>query len=231
MAAFRYFRLNITSWAAGGAPGTSGETRVSELQLFDASDVKYPASNMTGNSAPSPLVASASSSFGGGFEAHKAFDGIASDSNRWISSGAGAQWVQIDLGDGNAIDISKIKIAPDSAVTSGYYIVAFHLAGSNTGLFSGEEVGLISESGLTSGWANNTLRTFEVPIRYSGVITDAAGEPAARVVRLYRRDTGVLLASASSDGVTGAYELLTVTKMARSNVSCWTTTGARSTTT
>jgi hypothetical protein len=40
----------------------------------------------------------------------------------------------------------------------------------------------------------------------SGIIRDADGNPAERVVRAYRRDTGALIASTTSDSVTGHYE-------------------------
>lgn len=211
MAAFRFFRLNITAWADGGAPGTSsGFTRVTEFELLDASDVAFPASNMTSNSAPSPLVASSSSVYGSGFEAFRAFDGDLSTGSRWISSGTGAQWLQVDLGSGNEIEVAKIKIAPDNQ--SGAYIVDFNLVASNTGAFTGEEVTLLTESGLTSGWTANTLRTFEIPLpelTVSGVVRDASGNPAARTVRICRRDTGLVLDSVESNGTTGAYVLTT----------------------
>lgn len=42
----------------------------------------------------------------------------------------------------------------------------------------------------------------------SGVVRDDAGSPTARTVRAYRRDTGALLASTTSNSVTGAYSFL-----------------------
>lgn len=43
----------------------------------------------------------------------------------------------------------------------------------------------------------------------SGNVKDAAGANAARVVRVYRRDTGALVGSATSDAATGNYALTT----------------------
>lgn len=41
----------------------------------------------------------------------------------------------------------------------------------------------------------------------SGTVKDAAGANAARLVRVYREDTGVFVGSATSDGSTGAYSI------------------------
>jgi hypothetical protein len=41
----------------------------------------------------------------------------------------------------------------------------------------------------------------------SGIVTNAEGDPAARIVRAYRRSTGELLAETTSDAMTGYYEL------------------------
>ena len=43
----------------------------------------------------------------------------------------------------------------------------------------------------------------------SGIVEDATGTPAARLVRAYREDTGALIGSATSDGGTGEYSILT----------------------
>ncbi len=43
----------------------------------------------------------------------------------------------------------------------------------------------------------------------AGIVTDAAGNPVARMVRLYRRDTGVMLAETLSSLSTGAYAFTT----------------------
>ena len=39
----------------------------------------------------------------------------------------------------------------------------------------------------------------------SGTVYDDVAAPTARTVRIYRRDTGALIAETISDGVTGAY--------------------------
>lgn len=55
-------------------------------------------------------------------------------------------------------------------------------------------------------WSNGETRRFALVQRtVAGVIRDASGSPAERVVRLYRRDTGAFLVETTSDGSTGAY--------------------------
>ena len=160
----RYFRLTITKFKYNGTDnpaGTSGDVRISELQLFVGA-TKYPTSAMTGPSSPSPLVASASTT-SGSFPPYEAFNNVTGDSSRWISTTSGApQWLQIDLGAGNEILPDSVKIAPDGAVSigGGYFPVDFKIEGSNTGLFTGEQQTFYSATGLDTGWANNTLRTF-----------------------------------------------------------------------
>jgi len=155
----RYFRLTITQWSVAGTPCTSGDTRIAEMEL-GVGATTYPSGVMTGPSAPSPLVATASDS-NGSFPPWRAFDGVLGDSNRWISTTTGTEhWLQIDLGVGNEISPNLYRLAPDSAGSSGYYPTAWTLAGSNTGSFSGEETIFDTQVGVTTGWAGSTLRQF-----------------------------------------------------------------------
>jgi hypothetical protein len=57
--------------------------------------------NMTGNSAPSPYVASASSNFSG-FDPYHAFDGALGSGQYWIGTGSGVDYLQLDIGVGNS---------------------------------------------------------------------------------------------------------------------------------
>lgn len=64
---------------------------------------------MTSNSTPSPLVASASSEYPGGYEAYRAFDGVKSNDGWWTSSGSSG-WLKLDFGSGNTKTITKYAI-------------------------------------------------------------------------------------------------------------------------
>lgn len=81
---FRYFRLDVTD--------IDGGTRllVVELEIF-AGATEYPTSNMISNTAPSPLVSSASSENN---PAWHAFDG---GTNNWEVTSGTSGWLQIDL--------------------------------------------------------------------------------------------------------------------------------------
>lgn len=165
-ATYRYWRLTATDWASPSGKGAAGSlVRIAEWDLLVGATV-YPTSNMTTNTAPSPLVASSLTNLGSGFEPFKAFDGNTSDSNRWISADAVSadQWLQIDLGSGNEIRPDTTKVAPDGGVAvapNGNYIKDFRIEASNAGTFSGEQVTFLTASGLVMGdWTANTLKTF-----------------------------------------------------------------------
>ena len=154
--AYRYFRVNIT--ALNGDGYTEAE-RIS----FVESGVGYPNVNMTADNLPSPLVASANSVLSG-YEAFYAFstDIDAGGFSRWHSNNpAPPIWLQIDLGANTAILPTSLEYTP----RFGGGVVnrapsEFQVLASNTGAFSGEQVTIYSATGLTTGWANNTLRTF-----------------------------------------------------------------------
>lgn len=159
---YRAFELQIELWAHEGGPvGTTGYTRVSELQIL-VDTTKYPTVNMTGLSTPSPLVASATTSLGG-MPAWYAFDGTVSDGTRWMSNGSGTQKLRIDLGEGAAISPTSIKIAPDSGAPNSR-ICKFKFVGSSTGAFSGEEEILLDVDLGTAidQWSPLTLKTFNI---------------------------------------------------------------------
>lgn len=159
----RYWRLKITNWKNNGSDNT-GDVRLAEWQLYTSAPVKWPLTNMTGNSAPAPYVASASSDDGTRF-AYFAFDESSSDSNRWISSsGDSAPYLQIDLG--STVDIDNIALTPDGAVSAGggYYITGFQVLSSSTGAFAGEEDVRLTQTGiLQSAWTPGSSTPFTLP--------------------------------------------------------------------
>ena len=162
VAAARYFRLTITRWSVAGSPTYYLEfTRVAEFELL-VDSTPYPSANMSANSSPSPLVATASSNLGAGFEEWRAFDGDLSDSGRWISNSSAlpSPWIQIDLGSGNEILPTSYNIAPDGAAGSSYFPLDWRVEASNTGNWTGEQYEVDQQSNVSAGWTNNTLRNF-----------------------------------------------------------------------
>lgn len=161
---WRYFRLTITEWYVASSASTTGAARIAELEYYvDAT--AHPTSNLTSATTPSPYVVTVSSEEGAhaGWEA---FDGNTGDSNQWQSlagtTTAGQHWIQLDVGSGTEIDPTSYQIAPDSNASSGYYPSAWRLEASNTDQWLGEQVLLDQRSGVTTGWSNNTLRSFSI---------------------------------------------------------------------
>lgn len=153
---YRYLRLTITANVGGFNLDTIYEVDYSA----DSGSTWLPSSTMTGDSAPSPLVASADSTTGG-FEAYKAFDN--SGATRWASANtAHPHYIQIDLGSGNGINPNRIRI---KILNSGgdYTPKDFTVKGSNTGSFAGEEVTLKTVTGASSGGADGTDVTYNIP--------------------------------------------------------------------
>lgn len=153
---YRYFRLNITS--AAGAYIRFQAVKI----MVSATAYPFAIGNMTSNTAPSPLVASASSIFDSPFEAWRAFANVSggNDTFRWISGAAAPQWLQIDLGSGNNITPTSLQLCADSDAAASY-VTNFTFLGSNAGTFTGEEVTLYTSATLTgANWTANTFTTF-----------------------------------------------------------------------
>lgn len=158
---YRYWRLNITSahTAAGLRPSNTGAIRVAGMRFLQGSTY-YPTSPMTSDSAPPPLVSSASTVLSSGFEAYHAFDTDLTDASRWASTASSTltSWLQIDLGAGNLILPTDVDIAMDASSVD-YYLVNFQILASNTGAFAGEEVTFASVTGA-SAWPPSTYVSF-----------------------------------------------------------------------
>jgi hypothetical protein len=156
--AYRFFRVRINSYA-----GNAVRFQAVELTV---GGVAWPLTNelpMTSNSAPAPLVASASSVYST-FEPFNAFvvRNGGSDTYRWIHelNAAAPQYIQIDLGIGNEIVPTHLKLCPDSAGASDYP-TSLTLLASNTGAFGAEAVVLLDSGTLAQpDWAANTLKSF-----------------------------------------------------------------------
>lgn len=206
MATFRYWRLYITRWRyEGGITTSTGDIRVTEWELYASNGTKWPTSPMTGPSAPSPFVAAASTD-DGSRPAYQVFNDDLGDGSRWISAinPGGPQWITIDLGE--PVNITSMKVAPDSIGGTTHHIVDFEVHGSTAGAFAGEHEVVTRFVNLTSGWANSTLRAFSF-LALSGSVVDSAGDPAARTVLAYTRSTGELIGSVTSRSDDGTFRI------------------------
>jgi len=159
---YRYFRVYIDHWVAGGTPDSeavANPVRVNEF-VIQSGGTDYPTADMTTYNAPSPYVSDSASQHNS-FPNWKAFDGAADD--RWIIEAGVAfpKWLQIDMGSGVTLTPNQWQIKPDSAVSLGYYITDMRLYGSVYGTFDGEETLLDTETGIT-GWVNSTAKTFTI---------------------------------------------------------------------
>jgi hypothetical protein len=107
---YRYFKIDVT------LAGTS-YVSIGEMEYFVGSTA-HPTSNMTSNTAPSPLVASANSDTGTGAQlAFNAFDGSEHPTvSKWqTANGTNTGFLKIDLGSGNEIAPDRIGIfAPET---------------------------------------------------------------------------------------------------------------------
>lgn len=145
---YRYLRIDITD------TGSSGFVGIREIKWFVGA-AEHPSSAMTSNSAPSPLVASASDETNG--SAYQAYDDSTPD---WVTANtSGVGWIQIDLGDGNGINPTSVKITPTADADRAPK--DFTIEGSSTGSFSGEETVLKTVTGET--WTATTEETFSIP--------------------------------------------------------------------
>ena len=152
---FRYFRVNITSYAGVAV-------RFQAVNIMVGGTV-YPTTPMDGPASPGSHVATQSSYYSY-YQAWYAFANLVggNDSYRWIAqvSQPTPQWIQLDLGVGNEITPTALKLCPDSAGGTDYPTY-FYFLGSNTGSFAGEETILYDSGALTgANWTANAFTTF-----------------------------------------------------------------------
>lgn len=152
---YRYLRMRQTANVAG-----DNYMILYSLQYSnDAGATWYPTSNMTGDSAPSPLVSSADSTTGG-FEAYKAFDGNAG--TRFTSANsAHPHYLSLDLGSGNGILPNRVRYGIFNS-SGDRTPKDFTILASNTGSFGGEETTLLTVTGASSGGSDGTVITHTI---------------------------------------------------------------------
>lgn len=116
----------------------------------------YPTESMTSNSAPSPLVVSASDQYTT-YSPYRAFDGNAG--TQWHGDDYTSHWLKLDLGDGNGIRPDAVGITCNLENGS-RYPRDFGVELSNTGKFSGEQESIYKTTGQTA-WTTGVERVFE----------------------------------------------------------------------
>jgi hypothetical protein len=154
---YRFYRVqnNVNS------PGAYLE--VQRINLMDK-DGAYIHAAMTGNTTPSPLVATASTAAFGSAP-WMCWDRLTA--NRVHSdTPATNQWFQIDIGNTSHNPVQIIGLSFNSSTTR--FMPQFTLYGSQTGLFAGEEVTLYdSPTWLNTTWrANDQIRYFDIDVDY-----------------------------------------------------------------
>lgn len=156
---YRYLRFVVL------ANGSGSYAEIPELRYLVGATA-YPTVNMTNNTSPSPLVASASSYYTGVGDAANAWSAFDNNVTRgspsygWTSSGGAAgEWLQIDFGSGNTIAPTGLRITPwsDGAQAS-RHPTSFRVDGSNTGSFTGEQATIYT--GSTTWPGTSAAQTF-----------------------------------------------------------------------
>ncbi len=185
-ATYRYWRIYVTE-----VDGSTEFASFSEVEFFGA---------VGGPDLTTGLGGSVTQS------GDNAVGGASSAVDNSIGSEAGSSfplpyWWRIDFGTPTYIDYITIRaqrIVPNRSPKS------FIVQGSNDAASWTD----VTAFGPSTGWVEYEQRIFilDVPaFVVSGVVTNDSGAPAARTVRVYRRDTGALLGETTSNGTTGAY--------------------------
>lgn len=188
MAAHRYWRLYVTA-----VDGSTSYASVCEFRLFaDATGGTNLAIGKTASQSGDGAVGGASAAIDGntGSEAGSSF------SLPW--------WLAVDLGAGGAAEIKRVEIGAQRVVPN-RSPKDFKIQWSDDGTNWTDQASFSS----VTGWTEYQIREFAV-VSYtvSGMVQQEGGA-ASRTVRLYRRDTGALLGSTTSNATTGAYSFTT----------------------
>lgn len=157
MASFRFWRLCCTRMKHNSSIIVGCRDVRYQGVTFYLKDYRTFPPAMTGNTSPSPLVASQTDEWGG-YPAFCAFDGSLSDYSRAITGGGllPEKWLQLD--GGTTQNLVGVSITTDSAGDN-YHPVDFQVKGSHTGAFAGEEVVVLSIVGQTT-WGPGVSKVF-----------------------------------------------------------------------
>ncbi len=111
--------------------------------------------NMTGNSAPSPFVASASSNYPS-YDPYHAFDGLVGGGQYWIGTGAGIDYLQLDIGSGNSHILGSYSIQANTIPEPNRCPKNWTMQGSN----DGTTWATVDTQTNQTAWGSGELRSF-----------------------------------------------------------------------
>lgn len=141
--------------------------------------------NMTSNTAPSPYVASASSTYDATFNnASKAFNGTVGLNGYWLSAGSATGWLQIDLATARTVVSFAVQVntipEPNRAPKD------FTLKGSNDGSAFTTVATVTNQTSWTSGQTRTFTVTSPGSYRYYRLdVTANNGDVYLQVGELY----------------------------------------------
>jgi len=137
---------------------SSNTLKMKEIKKEDYTPIfNWHSTNMTSNTTPSPLVASASSEFNTTLQAWKAFNGTTTDLNdAWITtSGVTNGWVQINYG--RPMRLNTVMISPRNYTDFNLSSPKdFNILGSN----NGDSFDLLKEVRGQNDWKQNVSKHF-----------------------------------------------------------------------
>lgn len=152
---YRFLRLSFDT--SNGTDNGDFAVNLEEV-IYLVGATEYPTSAMTDFALPTPLVASARD-YAVSQEPWEVFDQTSGTGSRWWPADSATsgvyphtEWVQIDLGEGNEITPTGVRISTTNNSRTPKH---FDIHGSDTGLFSGEQALIHTEenTGPTPIWA------------------------------------------------------------------------------
>jgi hypothetical protein len=111
---------------------------------------------MTSNTSPIPYVVSSDSIFSSTYLAFNAFD--KDSTSYWMSNKISTGWIKIDFGSTEKITKYSMQVPNVNQLR---FPTSWTLEGSNTGLFSGEQIILDTKTNQP-GWGISEIRTYSI---------------------------------------------------------------------
>lgn len=194
MAAYRYYKLNCTEGNNAGA------FMINEIELFEMFNPALGVDVTNGS-----MTVTDNQNYGAGYEGAKAFNnsyGLGTGS-RWQKNGQSYPiWVKIDLGAGNAKEVTSYAVMADEPT---YAPKAWTLQGSN----DDSTWTTVSTVSAQTGWSSGERRLYTIAnvFSLSGTVKNLAGSGIVRAVRVLRKSNGELVGTTTSASGTGIWSM------------------------